>query len=79
MHAEGCGMDPALSLNSFCSSFAQGRETLRMEDILEVIEQEGSSIALVLFSGVQYYTGQLFDIKTITKVAHNQVSLLPST
>ncbi|XP_036599402.1 kynureninase [Trichosurus vulpecula] len=45
----------------------QGEDTLRMEDILEVIEKEGDSIAVILFSGVQFYTGQLFDIPAITK------------
>nr|XP_060632185.1 kynureninase [Anolis sagrei ordinatus]XP_060632189.1 kynureninase [Anolis sagrei ordinatus] len=45
----------------------KGEETLRTEDILAVIEKEGDSIAVILFSGVQYYTGQLFDISKITK------------
>ncbi len=52
----------------------QGEETLRTEDILAVIEREGDSIAVVMFSGVQYYTGQLFEIPTITKAAHSKVS-----
>uniref|UniRef100_A0A667GI47 Kynureninase n=1 Tax=Lynx canadensis TaxID=61383 RepID=A0A667GI47_LYNCA len=37
------------------------------EDILEVIEKEGDSIAVILFSGVHFYTGQLFNIPAITK------------
>ncbi|XP_074071185.1 kynureninase isoform X2 [Macrotis lagotis] len=45
----------------------QGEDILRMEDILEVIEKEGDSISVILFSGVQFYTGQLFDIPAITK------------
>ncbi|XP_036041694.1 kynureninase [Onychomys torridus] len=45
----------------------EGEETLRMEDILEVIEEEGDSIAVILFSGVQFYTGQLFNMPAITK------------
>ncbi|XP_074158113.1 kynureninase isoform X2 [Sminthopsis crassicaudata] len=45
----------------------QGEDTLRIEDIFEVIEKEGDSIAVILFSGVQFYTGQLFDIPAITK------------
>lgn len=56
----------------------EGEHTLRPEDILSVIEKEGSSIALVLFSGVQYYTGQVFDMKTITRKAKDQVSLVKS-
>jgi kynureninase len=47
-----------------------GEHTLRTEDILEAIENNKNEIALVFFSGVQYYTGQLFDIQTITKKAH---------
>ncbi|XP_005390836.1 PREDICTED: kynureninase isoform X3 [Chinchilla lanigera] len=45
----------------------EGEEILRMEDILEVIEKEGDSIAVILFSGLQFYTGQLFNIPAITK------------
>ncbi|KAM8791983.1 kynureninase isoform 1-T1 [Rhynchonycteris naso] len=45
----------------------EGEETWRTEDILEVIEKEGDSIAVILFSGVHFYTGQLFDIPAITK------------
>lgn len=47
-----------------------GEFTLRMEDILETIEANRDEIALVFFSGVQYYTGQAFDIPAITKAAH---------
>uniref|UniRef100_U3IKM4 Kynureninase n=1 Tax=Anas platyrhynchos platyrhynchos TaxID=8840 RepID=U3IKM4_ANAPP len=50
----------------------EGEETLRIEDILSVIEKEGDSIAVVLFSGVQYYTGQLFDIPRITKAGQEK-------
>ncbi|XP_063198128.1 kynureninase isoform X2 [Chroicocephalus ridibundus] len=49
-----------------------GEETLRTEDILAVIEKEGDSIAVILFSGVQYYTGQLFDIHRITKAGQEK-------
>jgi kynureninase len=44
-----------------------GEHTLRHEDILHVLETQGEEIALVLFSGIQYYTGQLFNIKEITQ------------
>lgn len=55
----------------------EGEFSLREEDILEVIEKEGSSIALVIFSGVQYYTGQWFPIQSITKAAKAQVGIFP--
>lgn len=43
---------------------------LRTEDIVSAIEQHSDTVALVFFSGVNYFTGQLFDIKTITEAAH---------
>ncbi len=44
----------------------EGEYTLRTEDILEVLEQNKNEIALLMLGGINYYTGQLFDIKTIT-------------
>ncbi|CAG8450986.1 5596_t:CDS:2 [Diversispora eburnea] len=41
----------------------------RLEDILNIIEKEGNKIALVLFSGVHYYSGQFYKIKKITTAA----------
>lgn len=41
------------------------------EDILNAIDKHKNELALVLFSGVNYYSGQAFDIKTITKAAHD--------
>ncbi|CAF0728622.1 unnamed protein product [Adineta steineri] len=45
---------------------------IRTEDILELLKEQGQSIALVLLSGIQFYTGQFFDIKTITHAAQQQ-------
>ena len=47
-----------------------GEFVLRQEDILGAIRQHGHTVALVLLSGVQYYTGQLFDIQRITEAGH---------
>lgn len=44
-------------------------DTLRTEDILRTIEQQGDRIAVVMFSGIQFYTGQCFDMARITKAA----------
>lgn len=49
----------------------EGEHTLRKEDILKAIADTGDALALSFFSGVQYYTGQLFDIPAITKAAHD--------
>jgi kynureninase len=51
--------------------FPREREfTLRTEDILSAIEKNADELALVLFGGINYYTGQLFDIAAITASAH---------
>lgn len=48
-----------------------GESTLRTEDTLSVIRQHGEETALVLFGGINYYSGQLFDIPAVTKAAHD--------
>lgn len=50
----------------------EGEVTLRPEDILAFIQQEGHRIAMVLMGGVNYYTGQVFDMASITREAHQQ-------
>lgn len=48
----------------------EGEFILRTEDILNTIALHADSLALVIFGGVQYYTGQFFDIKKITEAGH---------
>jgi kynureninase len=49
----------------------EGEYTLRTEDILQVIDENKNELALVLFGGVNYLSGQLFDLKAITEAGHN--------
>jgi len=48
----------------------EGESTLRTEDIIETLERHGASIALVMLGGVNYYTGQAFDMRAITETGH---------
>lgn len=62
------GFDPADAVIE--ATPRPGEHTIRTEDILSLIREHGESVALVLFGGVNYYTGQLFDMPAITKAAH---------
>ena len=62
------GFDPAEAIIALKPT--AGEEIISPEDVLEAIEQHGSTLALVLLPGIQYYTGQWFDLPAITKAAH---------
>ena len=62
------GYDPALELIELAPR--AGEELIRIEDIEACIAAQGSRLALVLWPGVQYRTGQLFDLRRITRAAH---------
>jgi len=64
------GFDPATSMIEI--SPRSGEFVLRNEDILRIINEEGDKIALVMFSGLQYYTGQWFEMHKITEAAHKK-------
>lgn len=47
-----------------------GQDSWETADILEAIHSHGNSVALVLFGGVHYYSGQVQDMAAITQAAH---------
>ena len=50
----------------------EGEELLKIEDLEEIIENEGEEIALILVGGVNYYTGQYLDLKRIAEIGHRR-------
>ena len=48
----------------------EGKYTIKDEAIIETINDCGEELALVIIGGVSFYTGQLFDMKSITAAAH---------
>lgn len=48
----------------------KNEELLHYEDLEALLEKYGSEVALVMIGGVNYYTGQYFDLKRITKMGH---------
>ncbi len=50
----------------------EGEFTVRPEDIEAMLEKHGDEIALVLFAGVNFFTGQFFDIAKITAAAQKR-------
>ena len=64
------GFDPDETLVRLQPS--NGAHAIDTADIARVLEREGESIAMVLLPGVQYYTGQAFEIEAITRLAHGK-------
>lgn len=66
----GHGYDPSTSMIMIGPD--EGEYEISTEKILAVIDEHADTTALVLLPGIQYYTGQFFDIKTITKHAQSK-------
>jgi len=62
------GYDPASSLLELTPR--DGESFVRDEDIEALIQQQGDELALIMLGGVNYVTGQLFDMASITKLGH---------
>lgn len=62
------GLDPANELVEL--SPADGSDYLSTSEIVEKIQELGEELAVVMFPGIQYYTGQFFDIAAITAATH---------
>lgn len=50
----------------------EGEHTIREEDFMQAIEEHGHEIAMMMIGGVNYYTGQVFDMEKLTAKAHEK-------
>ncbi|MDP1800656.1 MAG: kynureninase [Bacteroidota bacterium] len=48
----------------------KGEYHIRNEDIYEAIEKNKDTLALIMIGGVNYFSGQVFDMKAITEAGH---------
>jgi kynureninase len=64
------GFDPSTALIELAPR--RGEDTIRTQDIEALIEKEGETIALIMLGGVNYATGQLFEMDRITQAGHDK-------
>ncbi|HEX6832934.1 MAG TPA: kynureninase [Rudaea sp.] len=64
------GLDPATALIEIEPDEANG--TISADAIARALDEHGHRVALVLWPGVQYLTGQVFDLRAITELAHRK-------
>lgn len=50
----------------------EGEYTIREEDFISAIEEQGDEIAMMMVGGVNYYTGQVFEMEKLTKIAQDK-------
>ena len=68
-HVKNKGFDPASAIIEVAPR--SGEHALRTEDIISAIQKHGDETALILFGGINYYTGQFFDLEKIAKAARS--------
>lgn len=54
----------------------EGEELLRLEDLESIMAKHGDEIAMLLIGGVNYYTGQSLDLKSIAECGHSKDCLV---
>jgi len=69
-HLKWHGYDPQEALVTLQPR--SGEATVRQEDMAAILHREGETIALIWLGGVNYYTGQVFDMAAITAIGHAQ-------
>ncbi len=64
------GLDPKDAL--ILARPRKGEFTIGTEDIVDLINKHADQLAVVVFGGINFFTGQLFDIEKITAAAQNR-------
>jgi len=64
------GLDPKDAL--VLARPRKGEFTVQTDDIVDLIEKNADQLAVVVIAGVNFFSGQLFDIPTITKTAQKR-------
>jgi kynureninase len=67
-HVTFYGMKPEDAIIEICPR--EGEKIIRDEDIIDSIAKNKDSLALVLLGGINYYSGQVYDMEAITRTAH---------
>jgi len=62
------GLEPEIAIREIRPR--EGNAYILEEDVLNAIAEEGDALAVVMIGGVNYYTGQVFDMQKITKATH---------
>jgi len=68
MQVRNAGLNPDEAIIEIAPR--EGERTIHNEDIITAIEEAGDTLACVMIGGVNYFTGQVFDMKAITEAAH---------
>ncbi len=64
------GYDPKESLIEVAPK--EGDNYIKRNDLLDIIDERGNEIALIMLAGVNYYSGQVFDMKTVAELGHKR-------
>ncbi len=68
MQVRNAGLNPDEAIIEIAPR--EGERTIHNEDIIAAIEEAGDTLACVMIGGVNYFTGQVFNMKAITEAAH---------
>lgn len=73
-HAKNSGFNPSEAIVEV--KRREGELNIHHEDVMAKIKEVGDELALVIIGGVNYYTGQVFDMQAITKAGHDQGAIV---